>query len=266
MSPVRNSPPQRPFGRASAGAISNGMSAIKLISLNIEKDRHLDLVERFLREQAADFVCLQEVYESSMPRIAEAFGGSFSRYIPMTKRSRETPPQVQGIGIFSRFPTEIDVRYYNRYGDSVPESVDGEPATYNITNRPLVICDVQKNGEHFGVGTTHFTWTPDSKASDEQRGDMHTMLDELEKLDDFALCGDFNAPRGGETFSMLAAKYKDAIPASYASSLDPNLHRAGHLQIMVDGLFTTPGYSASDVRLQFGLSDHAAIVATISKA
>ena len=33
---------------------------------------------------------------------------------------------------------------------------------------------------------------------------------------------------------------------------------------MVDGLFTTPGCQASDVRLQFGVSDHAAIVARLS--
>ncbi len=47
-----------------------------------------------------------------------------------------------------------------------------------------------------------------------------------------------------------------------------NVERSKHLELadkMVDGLFTTPAYRASDVRLQFGVSDHVAIVATIEK-
>ncbi len=69
---------------------------------------------------------------------------------------------------------------------------------------------------------------------------------------------------------MLAPKYKDNIPSHYKTSIDAALHRAGKerpeglADKMVDGLFTTPGYTAVDVRLQFGVSDHAAIVATIS--
>ena len=67
--------------------------------------------------------------------------------------------------------------------------------------------------------------------------------------------------------------YTDTIPANYTSSLDKTLHRKGddpsraHLftDFMVDYLFTKPDYQASDVRLEFGISDHAAVVATISK-
>jgi hypothetical protein len=48
------------------------------------------------------------------------------------------------------------------------------------------------------------------------------------------------------------------------TSIDPKLHRAGALQLMVDGLFTTPGYEASDVMLHTGVSDHCAITARIA--
>ena len=34
---------------------------------------------------------------------------------------------------------------------------------------------------------------------------------------------------------------------------------------MVDGLFTTPAYKASDVKLVDGISDHMAIVAKINR-
>jgi hypothetical protein len=63
------------------------------------------------------------------------------------------------------------------------------------------------------------------------------------------------------------------VPAHYRSSLDNNLHRLAekpelaHLftDYMVDYLLVQPPYHAHDVRLEFGVSDHAAIIATLSR-
>ena len=41
------------------------------------------------------------------------------------------------------------------------------------------------------------------------------------------------------------------------------LHRAGPLDLMVDGLFLSPHYRASNVQLAAGVSDHQAVVATL---
>lgn len=80
------------------------------------------------------------------------------------------------------------------------------------------------------------------------------------------LAGDFNAPRGGESFSAIAARYRDNIPPNYQTSIYAPLHRSGQdLELMVDGLFTTPGYRAENVELTSGMSDHYAIVADIEK-
>ena len=49
------------------------------------------------------------------------------------------------------------------------------------------------------------------------------------------------------------------------TSLDPVLHRAGPLQLMVDGVFSTDDYSVSEVTLHQGVSDHCAITCTIGK-
>jgi endonuclease/exonuclease/phosphatase family metal-dependent hydrolase len=80
------------------------------------------------------------------------------------------------------------------------------------------------------------------------------------------LTGDFNAPRGGPIFSELAKVWNDQIPATAKTSIDPQLHRAGSLQLMVDGLFTTSDFHAEDVALHTGLSDHQGITARISCA
>ena len=68
-----------------------------------------------------------------------------------------------------------------------------------------------------------------------------------------------------EIFGRLAAQWTDHIPPTYATSLDPALHRAGPLQLMVDGIFATADYGVSEVVLHQGVSDHCAITARVAK-
>lgn len=239
---------------------------LKLVSLNIEKDKHLDLVIPFLQAHKPDVFCVQELYESSIPVIAEALPGSVYVYVPMTRRPKESPPQMQGVAIFSRFPVKAqDVRYYVGAPGQVPDSDDNDPATYNANSRPLVLCDVEKDGTTFRVCTTHFTWTPDGEPTGEQRNDMWALLRILEPVNDLILCGDFNVPRGGELFGMLAARYKDNVPPQYTTSIDGDLHKRGQLNRMVDGIFSTSAYTVSDVEMISGVSDHYALTAEISR-
>ncbi len=241
-------------------------ASLKLVSLNIEKDRHLDRIVPFLLQHMPDVFCAQEVYESSIPVIAEALPGSEHVYVPMTRRPKENPPQMQGVAIFSRLPIKArDVRYYGGTPNSVPDSDDRDPSTYNASNRPLVICEVEKDGTIFRVVTTHFTWTPDGEPSDEQRNDVRVLLQILEPVNDLILCGDFNMPRGGELFGLLAERYKDNVPPQYTTSIDGDLHRCGQLNRMVDGIFSTPAYSVSHVEMVSGVSDHCALTAEISR-
>jgi len=129
----------------------------------------------------------------------------------------------------------------------------------------LTSVEIEKGGATFRVATTHFTWSEKGEASDLQKEDLGKLFPLLEGLREFVLCGDFNAPRGRTTFDAIAAKYKDNIPLEYTTSIDGSMHRAGNLPYMVDGLFTTPEYQASNVALNSGVSDHLAITATIHK-
>ena len=253
--------------------ISNGM--IKLVSLNIERSKHLDLVLPFLEKEAADVVCLQELAKKDIPKFEDALGGKcfFAGMANHGDGEGEVAPGIVGIGMFSKLPVaQQDARYY--WGTGVCEvlydfsSAAGKHATESYV---VVYQDVEKNGERYRVATTHFTWTPDGEADDLQRQDLRSLFHVLEPLGELALCGDFNAPRGGEIFGELAKRYKDNIPPENKTSLDLSFHRAGKTEAerlgayMVDGLFTSPGYLVSDVRLQFGVSDHAAVIATIAR-
>ena len=246
---------------------------IKLISLNVEVSQHLDRVLPFLRREMPDVAAIQELNELDVPRFREALGGAPCLFVPMGRHVRKGTAAVIGIGIFSRLPVKKqDVRYYEGTPGSLQDSDLDKPETYNLFNRAVAICDVEKEGTEFRIANTHFTWSSQGQATDLQREKMRALLAILETQGDFVLVGDFNAPRGGEIFGMLAARYKDNIPPHYRTSLDISLHRAGKTQPeelsdkMVDGIFSTPGYAVSDVEMVPGLSDHCALRATVTKA
>ena len=59
---------------------------IKLITLNIEGDKHFNSVLPFLQEQNADVVCLQEVFELDLDLFIDALGGHIT-FTPLTDMS-----------------------------------------------------------------------------------------------------------------------------------------------------------------------------------
>lgn len=245
---------------------------VRLVSLNVYMTEALHLVVPFLEREKPDVACLQEVCEEHVSVFARALEAAAFKFVPMTRQCRNGAEVVFGIATFSRLPV-VDWRldYYSGDSSCVPGSDTNDSRTFTNKNHLLLTVTAQNGGETARIAQSHFTWSGGGLPTDTQRQHMAILLDKLDTLGEFVLCGDFNAPRGGEIFSQLAQRYQDDIPPEYATSLDADLHRAGKTRAheladkMVDGLFTTPGYRASDVSLRFGVSDHAAVIATITR-
>ena len=244
-------------------------SFLSLACVNIERTEHLDRVLAFLQKAKPDVVCLQEVYEYDLQKFAEKLDmeSAFGQMMCMGRDNKLEPPFLPfGIALLSRLPmSNLRRSYYHGDEESVQNLLfDGNYQSYYHL---VLSATFQKDEKKFTIGTTHFTWTPDGKADDVQRTHVVGLLKTLRSFPDIVFCGDFNAPRGEEIFAELAKRYKDNIPSHYTTSIDVNLHRAGEKlrgrQLMIDGLFTTPGYQCSNVRLQDGVSDHLAILAEI---
>ena len=239
---------------------------VKLIDLNIEGSKHLDLVLSFLEKEEPDVFCAQELFESDVPLLKAKLGMECA-FAPMCRWSQDgdkSTPINFGVGIFSREPMRnVSISYYVGDANSLPLHTRGDPETVYHT---FLSGEMLKDGQTFAVGTTHFVWTPNGKADDRQRMALIPFLKAVGSRPEIIFSGDFNAPRGEEIFGAIAARYKDNIPPEYKTSIDGNIHRSGHLLYIVDGLFTTPGYVAEDTRLVDGLSDHMAIVSRIRRA
>ena len=238
---------------------------LRFVSVNIEGDKHLEKVIPFLQKQRPDVFCLQELQEQDIPLFEEELGvrmlfRSMDEGLK-NKKGESLPPR--GIGIGSALPLLSQESFLYKNMPQPPVVEDQRVA--NDDDRIFLIASFDFEDEIYTIGTTHFTWSMDGESTPEQLHDMAVMLEHLKDVESVAFAGDFNAPRGGATFAELSSKYKDNIPPSYTTSIDGNLHRAGHLERMVDGLFTTPDYEARGVELVPGISDHCAILATICK-
>lgn len=234
---------------------------LNIMSLNIEFDRHFDRFIPFVHLQKLDVVLLQEVLDKDIPYLEQALGmkGAFTP-ITLWTRDNHTFHQL-GMATFSNLPIKkASSIYYRGNPDELPVL---KPKGAETIPRALLIADIVKDKRHFRFVNTHFTWTPDGKPSENQYQDLEKLLQALQTLDEFVLCGDFNAPRGRVIFDKLASHYKDNIPAHITTSIDKNLHRAGDLNLMVDGLFSTAGYQVESVSVIEGLSDHCGVVAKV---
>lgn len=247
--------------------------AIKIISLNIERDQHYDTALPFLKSEKADIVCLQEILDRDVERFKKELEMD-SVYISVAKadKGRNTEELARegietGTAIFTRLPIlDSSIQYFYGTEDVVPSVTDPIlPGRFDHSRGVFLHVKVSKGDASCTIGTTHFTWTPDGGASEAQRMDIKKLMEILDKYPEIVFCGDFNAPRGGEIWGIMASKYTDNIPPKYLVSMDPNLHLVKNIPLLVDGLFSTPEYKISEVRLVEGVSDHKAIVGLIQK-
>ncbi len=236
---------------------------MKLISVNIEGQKHLERIRSFLISEKPDVVCLQEVYECDLPAIAELFSMQY-HFAP--HHSGRVINSDKGIAILApEFQLVTSKHFAGR--ELASQKVNPEEnceSQYHHNTIQLITSEIMYEGHVFRFNTTHLPVTREGEVAWFQLEAVDRLMIELKQQPELILCGDTNAPRGREAFAKMAAEYKDNIPTEYTSSIDGDLHQAGPIEFVVDALFTTPGYQADNVRYVSGVSDHCAIVADIS--
>lgn len=238
---------------------------IKVVSLNIENHKHLDLVIPFLKQSQPDIILLQEVFADDATLFEKELGLPIL-HAPQCLKTHFDPQVTQltpwGVAILTKLPViNTSKTYYADYSDPLPVFNRQHPEEQS---KVLLEATVEKDGQKYTFLNTHFTWTPKGLPTDKQREDLKKLLNALQTFPEFIFMGDLNAPRGTEVFDQITTLYKDNIPPSITTTIDKNFHKAGDLQYVVDALFTTPQYIAQNVTVTDGISDHCAIQADIS--
>lgn len=239
---------------------------MKLLTLNIEGDRHLERVCAVIAAHRPDVVCLQEVFETDCERLA-AIGPYHVKYAVTTRMASATEDGAGGernwgVAVLTKtLALHQSVAYYS---DDRHIRVFREP---NDARPVVIVTELEHRGRPYRIATTHFTWSADGEISDKQREDFSRLKQVLARFPGYVLCGDFNAPRGREMFAKFTSELglADHLPADVSTTLDARFHYAGALQLAVDTIFSTPEYRVEGVEVLDGVSDHKAIVAKIER-
>ena len=243
--------------------------SLTLLDLNMYQDFHLDTVRALIDMRRPDVLCLQEAPEYFALELAEKFGYKY-HFAPMANVIRTEHSNQFYIGLILAWKPAlpllgVEVSEYRKV-ESGNANWDISP---NYPARLLLTAAFSFGKEIFRIATTHFTWTHDGGASEEQRRDMNTLLHVLTQYNDehgILFCGDFNAPRGGEIYRMMSERYVDHLPKDVVTTLDQTLHRAAPLLLAVDSIFSTKEYAVSEFELVEGVSDHMGLFAHVSKS
>jgi endonuclease/exonuclease/phosphatase family metal-dependent hydrolase len=243
---------------------------LKLATLNMEGVRHYDRIIPFITTERPDCLCLQEMPAAFLHTLFTL--GYFVQFAPMSHHSSVAPGDTLGIGLATLQPYNTTTRYYMSKA-STPLAHNKHDA--HSKSYPVITCTINNGDGTYIISTTHLYDTWDGLANPNQTECIESLISYTKTLPPHILCGDFNMPRGYNTnYELFCQQYTDTIPAHYTSSLDRTLHRAGNRTdlnapifdiYMVDYIFAQPSYQVDNVKLHFGVSDHAAVTADVIK-
>src|SRR5258708_4196895 len=77
--------------------------SLRLVSINIERSKHLELVLPFLEKMRPDVICIQELLQRDISRFESVLGFPFL-FSPGMKHLAEGQPDIMGIAVGTRFP------------------------------------------------------------------------------------------------------------------------------------------------------------------
>ncbi len=246
----------------------NNKCKMKIVSLNIERNKHLKSVLDFLKKESPDVVCLQEAMRDSAQVMAKNVG-MYITFTPMAILSgfeEDAEMKEWGVAILTKEKHKVlGMHYYQGTSElQVYKSGKWDTSFHSLISRVAPVVSFSKNNKEFVISTTHFTYTPDGFPDEWQINSSDNLINKLSQYEDIILCGDFNVPRGNEIYDKFNNNFIDNIPQKYDSSIDPELHRVPGLKRMVDYMWTRGGYSVGSINFKNGISDHMAIVAEVS--
>ena len=116
----------------------------------------------------------------------------------------------QGVAIFAEGIVDSGAVFYTGKEENILKSFDEYISNESFQeNRALVCVDVSdSSGNIFRFVSVQLPVTSKGESTPYQLEVIDLLTRELNKLGEFILCGDMNAPRGNESFTRLARNYR----------------------------------------------------------
>lgn len=262
---------------------------LKVLHLNIEKNKHLDTVLQLLSEQRPDIACFAEAMQGDMKKLSKKLEYELV-FAPLVNIKNKNGQDQEGSAILSRVP--IQKKEIHRYdGNStteIPTYTEGQFILRDgkrenerwLYHNSLLTASILIDNTLVTIATTHFPVTDHSlpKLSSHNFSDL-AGIDDIEHArvyfdrliqiirvlpSPIIFTSDLNNTRGEYVYNTLAHELVDIVPQSVISSIDPVLHRRPNLQLMVDTIMTSSNISVGEFKVIEGVSDHKAFIASLT--
>ena len=261
---------------------------LTIMSMNVGRmlqPRTRAFIERLAHDpNVPDVLCLQDIPYRDLSLFER---WPYVTFGPMTNHiigvGEEAKRAVVGIAVASRYFL-TDIAHHTYWGDGTLKDLQGikdnqrhlgeeSDRLVEATEDRLVICaSVEKEGVGYDLANTHGMWVRGGVTNDVQRQSMKRLrdilADEAQMRDGIVLASDLNFGRGGEIYDMFTEWLADRMPPEIDHTLDPEhpVSKKG-IKVVSDHIMSCPefldSYLVNDVKLHLGVSDHAAISATI---
>jgi len=259
---------------------------IKIIHLNIERNKHLETITKFFDSEKADLICICEASLKDTKNLAEKFGYEFV-FSPLM----DSEEGKYGSAILSRKPIleSANLRYDDNLSNDLPFVIFNNDYKNTDYKRPkdrflyhyalLTITIKNDKDEKITISTTHFPVTdhfspglPDhvyNEPSDiEELEHTRVLFDKFMSIiknisTPLIFTADLNNSRGEYVYDTLAHELIDLTPKDLISTIDPDLHYRRGLSLVVDTIMTSQNIQNGEVRVVSGVSDHKAIIALL---
>lgn len=263
---------------------------LKILHLNVERNRHTTEVIKLLEEKNPDVICFVEAMEKDIDLFVNKFGYNFV-FSPRCILEDNIGTEKEGVVILSKYKILNTEKHF--YGDGEP----GVPPIHKIED-VFVKDNIRPKNRFFdnytflnlllelpdkkmiNIASTHFP-VVDHFLPGEKDHELKNLqnIDDLEHtkiyLDKIislirdikgplVFTADMNSARGEYFYDSLAIELVDQVPLSLKSSLDSKLHRVKHVELMVDAFMTTPDISVESFEIIEEVSDHKAFFVVLN--
>lgn len=221
--------------------------SIKLITLNVWKGVLLPALVSFFRKEAADLLCLQEVFDGprSLPDrfrahsiLARELGYPYSAFAAECLYDLEMGRIPHGNAIYSRFPlTEEETIFYDvPFRDDYVDS----PGNYEFHPRNLQHVRLDGGGVTLDVFNTHGIYGLTGKDNQRRLRMSRMIVHAIKGKARLILAGDFNLPPDTQTIRNIEKHFRNVFQDALVTTF--NMKRKedpDYGKVVVDMIFTS---------------------------
>jgi endonuclease/exonuclease/phosphatase family metal-dependent hydrolase len=252
---------------------------IKIISLNLWIGGvFLDKIIDFLRQENADIVLLQEVFDGrdetlkpqyrTLQELEKALTYPHAQFAPAFLEDVDGKKIVQGNAVLSQFPLkEVSTVFYDvPFGERIDERW-----AFSETPRNLQHVAAEVNGRQLHLFNTQGIWGEDGRDTPRRLAMATTIMREVAASKPVVLAGDFNVEPDTETMQAVRNSLKDVFYSELTTTFNTAekdlIKYPGYATSVVDMMFVSDDISVVKHHCpEVGISDHLPLVAEIELA